>query len=41
MDWAKEIQQKLTCTALESLEPFGAKADNLRQLATTLLERTK
>jgi geranylgeranyl diphosphate synthase type II len=41
MDWAKEIQQKLTCTAMESLEPFGAKADNLRQLATTLLERTK
>jgi geranylgeranyl diphosphate synthase type II len=41
MDWAKEIQQKLTCTAMESLEPFGAKADTLRQLATTLLERTK
>ena len=41
MDRAMEILQKLTCAAMDSLEPFGAKADTLRQLATALLERTK
>ena len=41
MDRAKEIQQKLTCAAMDALEPFGTKADTLRQLAAALLERTK
>ncbi|MHC4116015.1 MAG: polyprenyl synthetase family protein [Planctomycetota bacterium] len=41
MDRAKELQKKLTRAAVNALEPFGAKADSLRQLATALLERTK
>ncbi len=41
MDRAKETQQKLTRAAMDSLEPFGAKADTLRQLASALLERIK
>ena len=41
MDRAKEIRQKLTCAATDALEPFGTKADTLRQSATVLLERTK
>jgi geranylgeranyl diphosphate synthase type II len=41
MDRAKELQQKLTCAAVDALEPFGAEADSLRQLAKALLERTK
>ncbi len=38
---AVELQKKLTDEAVAVLEPFGAKADNLRQLACALLERTK
>jgi geranylgeranyl diphosphate synthase type II len=41
MERSKEIRQKLTCAAIDALEPFGAKADTLRQLATVLLDRTK
>lgn len=41
MDRAKEVQEKLTRTAVDALEPFGARADSLRQLALALLERTK
>ena len=41
MEKAKELQQKLTSAAVAALEPFGAKADALRQFATTLLERTR
>jgi len=41
MDRAKEIRHKLTSAAMDALEPFGSKADTLRQLATALLERTK
>jgi geranylgeranyl diphosphate synthase, type II len=38
---AKEIQKKLTKEAIEALEPFGKKADKLRELANELLERKK
>ena len=38
---AGELQKKLTDEAVAVLEPFGAKADNLQQLAFALLERTK
>ncbi len=38
---AQEIQKKLTEEAIEALEPFGKKADTLRQLANALLERKK
>ncbi len=41
MDRAKEIQRELTATAASALEPFGARADSLRHLATALLERTR
>ncbi len=41
MDRAKKIQQKVTRAAMDALDPFGAKADALRQLAGALLERTK
>jgi hypothetical protein len=36
-----ELQKKLTDEAVAVLEPFGAKADNLQELALALLERTK
>jgi geranylgeranyl diphosphate synthase, type II len=38
---ARKLQKKLTDEAVGVLEPFGQKADNLRDLAYALLERTK
>jgi len=38
---ARELERKLADEAAAILEPFGAKADALRQLAMALLERTK
>ncbi len=38
---ARELEQKLADEAVAVLEPFGKKADTLRQLAMGLLERTK
>jgi geranylgeranyl pyrophosphate synthase len=40
-DKAQEIQRELTSAASAALEPFGRKADCLRRLAATLLQRTK
>ena len=41
LEKAQEIQKKLTDEAITALKPFGKKAETLRQLATTLLERNK
>ncbi len=41
MEKAREIQRKLTSASAAALEPFGEKADSLRQLASALLHRTK
>jgi len=41
IDKAQNIQRRLTSAAAAALEPFGPKADCLRQLATALLQRTK
>jgi geranylgeranyl diphosphate synthase type II len=41
MKKAQEIQKKLTEEAVAALKPFGKKAETLRQLAFSLLERTK
>ena len=41
LEKAQEIQKKLTDEAIAVLKPFGKKADTLRQLATSLLERDK
>ncbi len=38
---ARELEKKLADEAVAALEPFGEKADTLRQLAMALLERTK
>jgi len=38
---ARELEKKLADEAVAVLEPFGKKADTLRQLAMALLERTK
>jgi len=38
---ARELEKKLADEALAILEPFGKKADTLRQLAVALLQRTK
>ena len=38
---ARELEKKLAHEAVAVLEPFGKKADTLRQLAMALLERTK
>ncbi len=38
---ARELEKKLADEAVAVLEPFGKKADILRQLAMALLERTK
>jgi geranylgeranyl pyrophosphate synthase len=38
---AKELEKKLADEAVAMLEPFGKKADTLRQLAVALLQRTK
>ncbi len=41
IDKARELEKKLADETVAVLEPFGKKADTLRQLATALLERTK
>jgi len=41
IDRARESEKKLANEAVAVLEPFGKKADTLRQLAMALLERTK
>jgi geranylgeranyl diphosphate synthase type II len=41
LEEAKAIQKKFTSAAIAELEPFGEKADTLRQFAVALLERTK
>jgi len=41
LEKAKEFQKKLTAGAVAELEPFGAKAETLRQFAKAMLERTK
>jgi len=41
IDKARELEKKLANEAIAVLEPFGEKADTLRQLAMALLERTK
>jgi geranylgeranyl diphosphate synthase type II len=41
MEKAKAFQKKLTAAAIAELEPFGKKAETLRQFAAALLERTK
>ena len=38
---SKKLAQELTENAITALKPFGARADILRQLAQTMLERTK
>jgi len=38
---ARQLQSKLTDEAVAVLEPFGKRADTLRQLALALLDRTK
>ena len=38
---ARKLEKKLANEAVSVLEPFGEKADTLRQLAMALLERTK
>jgi geranylgeranyl diphosphate synthase type II len=40
IDKARELEKKLADEAVAILEPFGKKADTLRQLAMALLERT-
>jgi geranylgeranyl pyrophosphate synthase len=41
LDKAKALQKKLTAGAIAELEPFGKKAETLRQFAEAMLERTK
>ncbi|MHC4259972.1 MAG: polyprenyl synthetase family protein [Planctomycetota bacterium] len=41
MERSKELAKALADEAVAALEPFGEKADNLRKLATALLDRTK
>lgn len=41
MEKAKALQQKLTAGAIAELEPFGKKAETLRQFAQAMLERNK
>jgi len=41
IDKARELEKKLADEAVAILEPFGERADTLRQLAMALLERTK
>jgi geranylgeranyl pyrophosphate synthase len=41
LEEAKALRKKFTSAAIAGLEPFGEKADTLRQFATALLERTK
>jgi len=41
MEKSRQLQKKLADEAVALLEPFGQKADNLSQLAMTLLQRTR
>jgi len=41
LEKAKALQKKLTAGAIAELEPFGNKAETLRQFAKAMLERTK
>ncbi len=41
LEKAKALQKKLTTGAIAELEPFGKKAETLRQFAEAMLERTK
>ncbi|HLB72390.1 MAG TPA: farnesyl diphosphate synthase [Sedimentisphaerales bacterium] len=41
IETAKKLERKLADEAVAELEPFGAQADTLRQLAMALLERKK
>ncbi len=41
LEKAKALQKKLTAGAIAELEPFGKKAETLRQFAEAMLERTK
>ena len=41
MEKSKELEKKLADEAVSALEPFGQKADVLRQLAMALVERIK
>ncbi len=41
MEESRRIAEQLTAEAIETLEPFGAAAEVLRQLAGALLERTR
>jgi geranylgeranyl pyrophosphate synthase len=38
---ARQLEKKLADKAMAALEPFGKKAENLKQLATALLQRTR
>jgi len=41
LEKAKALQKRLTASAIAELEPFGKKAETLRQFAEAMLERTK
>ncbi|MHC4423908.1 MAG: polyprenyl synthetase family protein, partial [Planctomycetota bacterium] len=41
LEKSKQLAQELADEAMAALKPFGEKADNLRKLATVLLERTR
>jgi geranylgeranyl pyrophosphate synthase len=41
LEKAKALQKKLTAGAIAELEPFGKKAETLRQFAEAMLERTR
>jgi len=41
LEKAKMLQKKLTAGAIAELEPFGKKAETLRQFAQAMLERTR
>ena len=41
LEKSRQLESKLADEAIAALEPFGSKADTLRQLATALLKRTK
>jgi geranylgeranyl diphosphate synthase, type II len=41
LEKAKALQKQLTAKAVAELEPFGEKAETLRQFAKAMLERTK
>jgi geranylgeranyl pyrophosphate synthase len=41
LDKSKKIAKKITDDAIAALKPFGSRANTLRQLAQTMLDRTK